>query len=114
MTDFILGKIKKENANELFDKMAKNEPLVFSEEAKTVFDAGRELWKYYHKQPKINVNGSLYDIRSHFQGRNAAGKMKSKSEDKEYMKRIGNLRTSLKDLAKKIEPKIYEYGFLKE
>jgi hypothetical protein len=114
MTDFILGKIKKENANELFDKMTKNEPLLFSEEAKTVFDAGRELWKYYHKQPKINVNGSLYDIRSHFQGRNAKGRMNSKSDDKTYMELIGNLRNSLKILAKKIEPKIYEYGFLKE
>jgi hypothetical protein len=114
MTDFISGKIKKENGTDLFDKMAKNEPLVFSEEAKAVFDAGRELWKYYHTQPNVNVNGSLYDIRAHFQGRNAAGRMNSKSDDETYMELIGNLRTSLKLLAKKIEPKIYEYGFLKE
>ncbi|WP_174269924.1 hypothetical protein [Bernardetia litoralis] len=56
----------------------------------------------------------MYDIRSHFQGRNAKGRMNSKSDDKEYTILIGNLRSSLKDLAKKIEPKIYEYGFLKD
>ncbi|MEZ4724887.1 MAG: hypothetical protein R2863_09565 [Candidatus Kapaibacterium sp.] len=42
----------------------------FSEEATAVFDAGRELWKYYHSQPNVNVNASLYDIREYFQGRN--------------------------------------------
>lgn len=31
-----------------------------------------------------------------------------------YMKLIAELRTALKILAKKIEPKVYEYGFLKE
>ena len=40
----------------------------FSETAKKVFKAGRELWKYYHKQPKCNVNASLYDIHEYFQG----------------------------------------------
>ena len=114
MTDFIAGKIKKENGTDLFDKTDKKEPLVFSEEAKAVFDAGRELWKYYHSQPNVNVNASLYDIRAHFQGRNAKGRMNSKSDDETYMQLIGNLRNELKILAKKIEPKIYEYGFLKE
>ncbi|MCX6147271.1 MAG: DUF559 domain-containing protein [Candidatus Kapabacteria bacterium] len=98
--------------------------LVFSPEAKAVFDAGRELWKYYHSQIKIpkfsnevnnaSVNASLYDIREYFQGRNAKGTMNSKSDDEEYMKLIKNLRDKLKILAKKIEPKVYEYGFLKE
>jgi len=86
----------------------------FSETAKSVFKAGRELWKYYHKQPECNVNASLYDIREHFQGRNDKGKMNNKSEDETYNELIGNLRSALKDLAKKIEPKVYEYGFLKE
>jgi hypothetical protein len=116
MTRYIAGKINTEITNDLFSTLEKKkqEKIEFSEEAKSVFDAGRELWKYYHIQPNINVNGSLYDIRSHFQGRNAVGRMNSKSDDKTYMKLIGNLRNSLKDLAKKIEPKIYEYGFLKE
>jgi hypothetical protein len=40
--------------------------------------------------------------------------MNNKSEDETYMKLITSLRESLKVLAKKIEPKVYEYGFLKE
>jgi hypothetical protein len=81
--------------------------------AAVVFATGRELWKYYHAQPKSNVNASLYDIREHFQGRNANGKMNSKSKDETYNELTGSLRTALKELAKKIEPKVYEYGFLK-
>lgn len=88
--------------------------LQFSEEAKLVFDAGKSLWKYYHSQPNVNVNASLYDIREHFQGRNEKGKMNNKSDDEIYMKLIAELRSALKILAKKIEPKVYEYGFLKE
>ncbi|WP_338765923.1 hypothetical protein WAF17_02670 [Bernardetia sp. ABR2-2B] len=115
MADFIAGKIKKEESTGLFEgAKSSNEPLVFSEEANAVFDEGRELWKYYHSQPNVNVNASLYDIRAHFQGRNAKGRMNSKSDDKKYMELIGNLRNALKLLAKKIEPKVYEYGFLKE
>ena len=84
----------------------------FSDAAKNVFNAGRELWKYYHKQPNINANASLYDIREYFQGRNDKGKMNNKSEDETYNELIGNLRTALELLAQKIEPKVYEYGFL--
>ena len=105
-----------------------NEKLIFSAEAEAVFDAGRELWKYYHSQTfpstggvdgkarrgGYNVNASLYDIREYFQGRNENGKMNNKSEDEKYMNLIGNLRDKLKILARKIEPKVYEYGFLKE
>ena len=101
------GSSSKEHSN-------RNSPLEFSPEAKAVFDAGRELWQYYHAQPKCNVNASLYDIREHFQGRNSAGKMNNKSEDEKYIELIGELRDKLKLLAKKIEPKVYEYGFLKE
>lgn len=60
-----------------------------------------------------NPNASLYDIREHFQGRNEAGRMNSKSDDETYMRLIQDLRSKLKTLAKKIEPKVYEYGFLK-
>jgi hypothetical protein len=92
----------------------KNKPRKFSAEAQTVFDAGRELWKYYHTQPNCNVNASLYDIREHFQGRNDKGKMNNASEDEKYTELIGNLRDQLKILAKKIEQKVYEYEFLKK
>lgn len=122
MTQFIAGKIKQEQSNDLFSK---NEALSgfqtltglkleFSEKATNVFNAGRALWCYYHVQPNVNVNASLYDIREHFQGRNDAGKMNNKSQDEQYMKLITQLRENLKILAKKIEPKVYEYGFLKE
>jgi hypothetical protein len=87
--------------------------VKFSKTAKNVFKAGLELWKYYHAQPKCNVNASLYDIREHFQGRNAQGKMNNKSDDEKYNELIGDLRSALKELAQKIEPKVYEYGFLK-
>ena len=85
----------------------------FSETSKNVFNAGKELWKYYHAQPKCNVNASLYDIREYFQERNDKGKMNGKSDDETYNEIIGKLRSALKNLAKKIEPKVYEYGFLK-
>ena len=91
-----------------------NKPLQFSDEAVAVFNAGRELWKYYHAQKDVNVNASLYDIREYFQGRNDKGRMNSKSEDATYTQLIANLRSKLAILADKIKPKVYEYGFLKE
>lgn len=115
ITDFIKGKIQPEHQDGLFgSEQKKAEPMAFSLEAQAVFDAGRELWRYYHKQPRCNVNASLYDIREHFQGRNDKGKMNNKSEDAVYMELITNLRSSLKVLADKIAPKVYEYGFLKK
>ena len=117
MTDFIKGKIKAEASGDtLFEQSQSGErkPLEFSDEAKAVFDAGRELWKYYHAQKDVNVNASLYDIREYFQGRNEKGRMNSKSDDARYMELIGNLRSQLSVLADKIKPKVYEYGFLKE
>ena len=115
MTDFINGKIKQENETNLFGT-TENQTLKreFSEEATAVFDAGQELWKYYHSQPDVNANASLYDIREYFQGRNDKGKMNSKSDDETYMELIGKLRNKLNFLADKIKPKIYEYEFLKE
>lgn len=115
MTDFINGKIKIESKTNLFGT-EENQSLKreFSEEATAVFDAGRELWQYYHKQPNVNVNASLYDIRDYFQGRNDQGRMNSKSNDEKYMELIGELRNKINFLADKIKPKIYEYEFLKE
>jgi hypothetical protein len=115
MTDFINGKIKIEGETDLFGN-GTNQPKkrAFSEEATAVFDTGRELWKYYHSQPNVNVNASFYDIREYFQGRNDKGRMNSKSEDSRYMELISELRNKLDFLADKIKPKIYEYEFLKE
>jgi hypothetical protein len=118
MTDFIKGKIKPDEPESNLFVMSEPKPhyeipLRFSEKATAVFDAGRELWKYYHSQKDVNVNASLYDIREYFQGRNEKGKMNNKSEDSKYMVLIASLRDSLKILAQKIEPKVYEYGFLK-
>ena len=94
-----------------------NEPIAFSPEAQAVMDAGRELWRYYHQQPIANPNASLYDIRLHFQGTKTtkSGKvqMNSDSSDEKYMQLITSLREKQKALAKKIEPKVYEDGFLK-
>lgn len=118
MTDFIKGKIKADNETNLFDngtsQAIKSIKREFSEEAKAVFDAGRELWKYYHSQPNVNVNASLYDIREYFQGRNAKGRMNPRSDDKKYTELIAQLRNQLNFLADKIKPKIYEYKFLKK
>ncbi len=117
MTNFIAGKIEKNVVSEptLFEKSKsfRTTPLEFSPEAKEVINAGRELWKYYHKQPNCNVNASLYDIRAHFQERDKKGKMNNSSDDETYMLLIRKLREQIKILAKKIEPKVYEYGFLK-
>jgi len=115
MTNFIKGKISKTEEDSLFgDTPISNQPLEFSEEAKAVFDAGRELWKYYHEQPNVNVNASYYDIREYFQGRNEKGKMNAKSLDQIYTDLNAELKNKMSILADKIKPKIYEYEFLKE
>ena len=71
-------------------------------------------FRYRGELGNYNVNASFYDIREHFQGRDAKGRMKSTSDDERYNKLIADLRLEMKFLAKQIEPKIYEYGFLKE
>ncbi len=101
------------------DKVGKTE-LILSTEAQAVTDAGRKLWKYYHEQPiaKERPNASFYDIRLYFQGTKTtkSGKvqMNSESNDEKYTELITDLRLKMKILAKKIEPKVYEYGFLKK
>lgn len=141
MSDYIKGKFEKKEMNaeerEAYERDGKNyhqadafeqakpestttisSPLVFSTEVQAVMDAGRELWRYYHKQPNANPNASFYDIRLHFQGtkttKNGKLQMNTESKDKTYTLLISDLRQKLKDLAKKIEPKVYEYGFLKQ
>ena len=86
-------------------------------EAKAVLDAGRELWRYYHKQPGANPNAAYYDIRKFFQGVKVDAKGKEKmnatSGDEGYNERLAALKAAMKDLAAEIQPKVYEYGFLK-
>jgi hypothetical protein len=125
MSDFIAGKTKnKEEQLELeyakTDSFIPLEPIQFSPEAQAVMDAGRELWYYYmhHKdnelygKESINVNASYYDIRRYFQGIDEKGKMNNKSKDEKYMLLWDNIKKALDVLAKKIEPKVYLYGFL--
>lgn len=119
MADFIAGRYKTENMQLEFDYAKKvsfipSEPIQFSPEAQAVMDAGRELWKYYMtKKDEIyfNVNASYYDIRKFFQGEKN-GTMNSKSDDTTYMRLWNNIKEAQKILAKKIEKKVYLYGFL--
>jgi hypothetical protein len=115
MTDFIKGKLPADDAAQDLHDLAtpRTMALVFSAEATAVFDAGRALWTYYHAQQDVNVNASLYDIREHFQGRNDKGRMNPKSSDAIYSAHIAELRLALSRLAAKLQPKVYEYEFLK-
>ncbi len=107
----------------LFDQNQENKehtirPIdTLSIEATAVMDAGRELWKYYHKQSNANPNASYYDIRLHFQGtkttKNGKEQMNSDSTDTVYTTLNNNLRQAMRQLAAHIEPKVYQYGFLK-
>jgi hypothetical protein len=91
---------------------------TLSGEATAVLDAGKELWKYYHTKIKnnktVSVNASYYDIREYFQGRKESGTMNTKSTDETYNALLAALRDALKTLSAKIQPMVYEYGFLKE
>ena len=123
--DFLDGKVdcsdsKKEET--LFENQSvvvltsstiESEKITLSKEAQDVYDSGLELWKYYHIQTNANPNASFYDIRKYFQGTNDKGKMNLTSNDEKYTELIGDLRDKMKSLAKAIEPKVYEYGFLK-
>ncbi len=122
LLDFLKGEIKepKENDSLLLKRQKENKPLKFSPSASKVFDAGREIYRYYHTQDftnrPYNANASLYDIKEFFQGRNAQGKLNlpAKAKDEYYKQLYANLQDALKDLAKEIQPKVYEYGFLRE
>ncbi|EQA6559535.1 hypothetical protein ACX6CE_000837 [Campylobacter upsaliensis] len=132
MLEFIQGKIKISNkkkkgqqefnfqSDELEKTFIPTKPLEFSHEAKEVFKAAKELFKHYHEQAKdkenYNPNTALYDIKAHFQGFNDKGKMNppQKAQDEAYKEKLGELNYTLKNLAKKIEVKVYEYEFLLE
>lgn len=91
----------------------------FTPAAQAVLDAGRELWTYYHETIKTEtakpfyLDASLYEIREYFKGRDEKGRLNTKATDAHFNKLDANLRTALKALAIQIQPKVYEYGFLK-
>ncbi|GAA9349771.1 hypothetical protein HpHA248_14410 [Helicobacter pylori] len=121
LLDFLKGKIKEGGDSLFLNAKKENKPLEFSLCASRVFDAGKEIYRYYHKQASTNrllynTNASLYDIKEFFQGRNAQGKLNlpAKAKDGYYKQLYTNLQDALKDLAKEIQPKVYEYGFLRE
>ncbi|GAA9526348.1 hypothetical protein HpHA33_23590 [Helicobacter pylori] len=120
LLDFLKGKIKEEGDSLFLNAKKENKPLEFSQSASRVLDAGREIYRYYHTQASTNrhynANASLYDIKEFFQGRNAQGKLNlpAKAKDEYYKQLYANLQDALKDLAKEIQPKVYEYGFLRE
>ncbi|GAA7977357.1 hypothetical protein JP0546_13910 [Helicobacter pylori] len=120
LLDFLKGKIKEEGDSLFLNAKKENKPLEFSLCASKVFDAGREIYRHYHTQASTNrhynANASLYDIKEFFQGRNAQGKLNlpAKAKDEHYKQLYANLQDALKDLAKEIQPKVYEYGFLRE
>ena len=91
---------------------------TLSKEAKAVFNAGKALWKYYQKTIQLDdkalVDASLYEIREFFKERNeVTGRVNTKSKDDKFNELDAALRLALKKLAEKIQPKVYEYGFLK-
>ncbi|GAA7186204.1 hypothetical protein ID0440_02980 [Helicobacter pylori] len=120
LLDFLKGGIKEESDRLFLNAKKENKPLKFSPSASKVLDASREIYRHYHTQASINrhynANASLYDIKEFFQGRNAQGKLNSpaKAKDEYYKQLYANLQDALKDLAKEIQPKVYEYGFLRE
>ncbi|RKV03102.1 hypothetical protein DDP44_07420 [Helicobacter pylori] len=120
LLDFLKGGIKEESDSLFLNAKKENKPLKFSPSASKVFDAGREIYRHYHAQDfanrPYNANASLYDIKEFFQGRNAQGKLNlpAKAKDEYYKQLYANLQDALKDLAKEIQPKVYEYGFLRE
>ena len=134
MSDFLKGKVKS-GRDDLFSSGERNVAapadcgavgtprpaggeIVISDAARDVLDAGRKLWRYYHEQSKANPNASYYDIRKHFQGVKVDAKGKEKmnatSSDADYNERLAALKSVMKKLAAKIEPKVYEYGFLRK
>ena len=119
MADYLNGRIKLAEGQGLFGDGTGVETChgaslqTMSPEAQAVYDAGLALWRYYHAQTNAIADASFYDIRLHFQGTNDKGNMNAKSDDETYTELITTLREKMKLLAKRIEAKVYEYGFLK-
>jgi hypothetical protein len=78
------------------------------------------IYTLLHGQNRISANDGTnhwipyYDIKEYFQGRSDKGIMNTKSDDDTYNALLTALRETLKALTLKIQPKVYQYGFLKE
>jgi hypothetical protein len=107
------------DSQDLFSKKPDRflKPVRFSGAAQNVYNAGKNLWKYYHETIKTdtegNVNASLYEINEYFKGRNGT-RMNNRATDEQFNELNGILQAALNQLAEKIQPKVYEYGFLKK
>lgn len=117
MVDFLNGNII-DNQMSIFDLPSFYRPFDhLSLEAETALTAARNLWKYYHHQQGANPNASYYDIRLYFQGtkttKSGKEQMNSDSTDAKYTTLNNNLRQAMRKLASHIEPKVYQYGFLR-
>ena len=76
------------------------------------------VWASTLDQQDANPNASYYDIRRHFQGMKTTAKGKEQmnptSADETYNALLSALRAAMKKLAAQIEPKVYDYGFLRK
>jgi hypothetical protein len=89
---------------------------VFSQEAKKVLDAGKALWKAYFEHTDVrNVRDELklnrpdvgwYQIRKALQARNVSGDFPPVS--------FKQFEIAYKELTEKLQPMVYELGFLKQ
>jgi len=88
---------------------------IFSAEANTVLEAGKTLWQSYFSQTDVrSVRDELklnrpdagwYQVRKALQARNASGDFPLVS--------FKHFETSYKALTEKLQPMVYELGFLK-
>lgn len=122
MHDFIAGKLSQASRqNQLLPEaemrsFVPTKPVSFRKEAQAVLAIGRAVWQYYYQQSRgrtLNSQPTLYEIKAYFKGRNAKGKLNNKSKDVEFNRLLDELSYKLQMLAEKIQPKVYEYGFLR-
>jgi hypothetical protein len=115
MVRFLEGKVDVERGGSLWSEEKGSFRVLehLSAEARAVYEAGKALWWYYHRQPDAKPDASPYNIQAYFQGRDAQGKVKPTSEDSTYRHLNQTLKEALETLAQKIAAKAYAYGFLR-
>ena len=84
-----------------------------------LFEAENALWAEAKAGVRKDIHESFVQlIRKFFQGVKVDAKGKEKmnatSGDADYNERLAALKSAMKKLAAKIQPKVYEYGFLKK
>ena len=90
----------------------KRNNIDFSNAAKSILNAGKELLIYYQSTENSDPNASILDIKEYFQDKDKSGNLKQTSTDEQYLILRENLTIALKVLANNIILKVYEYGFL--